>query len=226
MTTAGYRGLALGFALTVQSAAASLPDLAPDLDRQKVYEYEILREGSPVGHHRVELTRYVDLTRVVSSSLIEIGFLGLTFYRFRYNSEELWDAEGLRRLSIQVDDDGERLDIDGERKHTLFHWSVNGEQGRTHPLPLFPTNHWNSEVRSQTRVLNTLTGGVNQVSIQTDTTLPSGIGSGPITLYRYTGELRLESWYDPGGLWLGMRFEGSDGSTIEYRCRNCDRKAS
>jgi hypothetical protein len=39
--------------------------------------------------------------------------------------------------------------------------------------------------------------------------------------YRYSGELELDAWYSEAGRWLGMRFKGRDGSTIEYFCRNC-----
>jgi hypothetical protein len=119
-----------------------------------------------------------------------------------------------------VDDDGKRLEMDGYRTGDRFRWSVNDGDPRSHEMPVFPTNHWNPAVLSQDRVLNTLTGRINRVSIE-----PHGddetASDGDVNRYRYGGELELESWYDDSGRWLGMSFEGRDGSLIEYRCGNC-----
>lgn len=195
---------------------------------QETYEYEILRKGVPVGSHEVQVRHHDDHTRVVCRSHLRIGLLGLTFYRFRYESEEEWDEQGLRRLLVRVNDDGERLEIDGHRRGDRFDWTINDADSKSHKMPVYPTNHWNPAVLSQTWVLNTLTGGINRVSIQ-----PHREGQpvfdrtrGEVKQYRYSGELRLDTWYDIGGRWMGMRFEGRDGSTIEYRCRNCQGRQS
>jgi len=190
---------------------------------QQTYEYEILRKGVPVGSHQVQVQYDDGHTRVVCRSHIKIGLLGLTFYRFRYESEEEWDEQGLRRLLVRVDDDGERLDIDGHRRGDRFDWTINDVDSKSHEMPVYPTNHWNPTVLFQTRVLNTLTGSMNRVSIQPHQEQVA-IGDqslGAVKSYRYSGELRLDTWYDVSGRWVGMRFKGRDGSTIEYRCRNC-----
>ncbi len=217
-----YPGLLiLWFALPAGLAAPPPAEIAGV--GQETHEYEILRKGSPVGTHQVRVQHHDDHTRVVCRSRIRIGLLGLTFYRFRYKSEEEWDAEGLRRLLVRVNDDGERLEIDGHRRGDRFDWTINGADSKTHGMPVYPTNHWNSAVLSQTRVLNTLTGVMNRVSIQPHQEEMPVFDQpvGEVKKYRYSGELRLETWYDVSGRWIGMRFEGRDGSTIEYRCRNC-----
>ena len=97
---------------------------AGDVD-QSVFEYDILREGKTVGSHLVLLRYHDDHTLVESSSIIEVGLFGLTFYRFRYESIEKWDDRGLRRLQVRVDDDGESMDIDGRRVGDSFTWTIN-----------------------------------------------------------------------------------------------------
>jgi len=191
--------------------------------RQLSYEYDILRDGRTVGSHSVRIQSDDEHTRVTSRSSIEIGWLGLTLYRFEYEAEEVWDGQGLRRLVSRVDDDGERLEIAGNRHGDRFQWAVNDAEPVNHAMPVFPTNHWNAGVLSQSQVLNTLTGGINSVSIQPQPEVRpvSDLPQGETRQYRYDGELQLDAWYDERGHWLGMRFEGRDGSTIEYRCRNC-----
>lgn len=213
----------LGLCIVLPAGLAAPQPVGGASVRQETYEYEILRKGRPVGSHQVQVQHHDGHTRVVCRSHIKIGLLGLTFYRFRYESEEEWDDQGLRRLLVRVDDDGERLEIDGHRSGDRFGWTINDADSKSHEMPVYPTNHWNPTVLSQTRVLNTLTGSINRVSIHPpqEETLIGNQALAAVKKYHYSGELRLESWYGIDGRWMGMRFEGRDGSIIEYRCRNC-----
>ena len=185
------------------------------------FRYDILRNGIPIGDHQVVLQRDGEHLRASCRSRMDIRFFGFTVYRFRYDAEEVWDDAGLRTLSVRLDDDGEQSDIEGRREGERFRWTVDGEVNREEAMPVFPTNHWNPDIVAQDRVLNTLTGNMNRVSVQPSAT-PSDYGEA--REFSFEGELRLVTRYDPVGTWLGMMFEGRDGSTIEYRCRNCDRE--
>jgi hypothetical protein len=200
--------------------AASPAPVAASADSQR---FTILRDGNEVGVHEVRRETVAGQIRVNSSSRIDVRLLGLNLYRFRYQSREVWDDQGLLSLEVDVDDGGKPFNLSGERVSGRFEWTSDLGDGK-HPLPLFPTNHWNPEVLGQDAVLNTLTGGLNRVRIEPQgremLELPSA--RVPATRYRYQGELRLDSWYDAAGRWLGMRFEGRDGSTIEYLCSSCD----
>jgi hypothetical protein len=75
----------------------------------------------------------------------------------------------------------------------------------------------------QPEVLNTITGHVNRITTTklVSAFVPAANGIIRADRYRLDGDIRLETWYDAAGRWLGMRFAGEDGSTIEYRCRDC-----
>ena len=184
--------------------------------------YTILRGGSEVGVHEVRREEADDQTRVASSSRIDVRLLGIALYRFRYDAQEVWDQAGLARLEVRVDDDGKPFQLAGERSGQGFAWTSDAGPGR-HALPLFPTNHWNPKVLQQDKVLNTLTAGVNRVAIARAGIEALDLPSGKVQAvrYRYTGDLSLDSWYDDQGQWLGMRFQGSDGSEIRYLCATC-----
>jgi len=192
---------------------------------QTDYEFDILRNGSPVGQHELRILRLDDETRVLALSNIRVTFLGFTVYRMRYHSEEVWDVEGLKVLTVDVDDDGQSSRIDGQRRGGQFHWSSADGREASEPLPVYPSNHWNPSVIGASSVLNTLTGQSNRIAVSTapgEKILPLPDASdSSATAYQYRGELNLYSWYDRQGRWLGMRFKGRDGSNIEYVCRNC-----
>jgi len=203
--------------------ALALAGIAPAFASQlQEHRYTILREGSEVGQHEVRRERVGGETRVRSSSRIDVSLLGLALYRFRYDAQEVWDQTGLARLEVRVDDDGEAFRLAGERSGQGFTWTSDAGTGR-HPIPLFPTNHWNAEVLKQGQVLNTLTGGVNRVSIAQAGSETLDLPGGQVRAqrYRYSGDLDLDAWYDDRGQWLGMRFKGSDGSQIRYLCSTC-----
>lgn len=199
--------------------SATGPVLASQVDDQR---YTILRGTDEVGVHEVTREVVGRQTRVKSSSRIDVRLLGLALYRFRYDAQETWDQSGLARIEVRVDDDGESFRLDGKRSGTGFAWTSDAGPDQ-HPAPLFPTNHWNPEVLEQDRVLNTLTGRLNRVNIARAGTEALELPDGKIQAvrYRYTGDLELDAWYDAKGQWLGMRFEGSDGSQIRYLCTTC-----
>ena len=205
------------------AAHAGLP-LVPERHGHRIYEYGIYRNGDEVGTHRLEVHRTGRLIKVHCESDINISLLGFSLYRFLYNAREVWDDRGLLQLSVQVNDGGDRFQLEGRRIDGSFQWTVNDEDRFVRPLPVFPTNHWNPEVLNQEQVLNTLTGKLNAVKIQSLDTFELGVSPHIVqaSAYRYSGDLQLVSWYGDDGRWLGMRFKGEDGSTIEYRCSNCD----
>lgn len=189
--------------------------------------YTILRGGKEVGVHEVRREVVGGETRVRSDSRIDVRLLGIDLYRFRYSAEEVWDRSGLVRLEVRVDDDGKPFRLDGKRSGERFAWSSSAGTGEQ-ALPLYPTNHWNSEVLGQDRVLNTLTGGLNRVDIERSGRESLALPGGEVRAqrYRYLGDLELDAWYDDRGRWLGMRFKGRDGSEIRYLCATCGAEAT
>ena len=76
----------------------------------------------------------------------------------------------------------------------------------------------------QKRVLNTLTGNVNNVTLVAKgrEAIATERGDVVATRYAYTGDLvDTEVWYDDAGRWVKLRFMGRDGTPIEYACRRC-----
>ncbi len=184
--------------------------------------FDVYRDGDKVGFHRVRFSGSGDNLTVRSDFELEIDFLFLTAFRYLYNSEGQWRQGRLESLTATVDDDGEDFAFGVFRDGAQLRIAKAGETITT-DSPLFPTTHWNAGVLGQTEVLNTLTGLVNQVRIEPRAreTVTTERGEIPATRYAYTGELETEVWYDDTGRWVKLRFDGRDGSSIEYLCRRC-----
>ncbi len=189
---------------------------------ERHYVFEVSREGRPIGTHEVRLRQDGDTTRALIDTRLRVRFLGLTVYSLDYEAEEVWSHDRLQSLRVEANNNGERLSLEGRRRDDVFE-VTDGDGERRLPLPLVPTNHWHPIILEQDRVLNTLTGKVNDVTVRRvgEDALTLASATVAATRYRFDGELRLDSWYDDDGRWLAMDFEARDGSIIEYRCGNC-----
>ena len=224
----GLIALVILMSPTVDGLAA---DSARSINPMALYGNEIVfdvyREGTLVGSHKVKFSENKEYLNVRSVFRLEIKFLFLTAYSYLYESDARWQDGQLQTLEARTDDNGELTVVTAARDAALMQIkSVNG-QFETDVL-LFPTNHWHVGVLNQTQVLNTLTGRINNVRIVTGDRESIDTEIGPIqaTRFAYTGDLENEVWYDDAGRWVKMRFKGTDGSIIEYVCRRCQGGAS
>lgn len=185
-------------------------------------DFDVMRNGNRVGYHEVTFERNGNDCTVRSRFHLEVGLLFITAYRFNYESVGHWRDGQLSGLQARVDDNGARSEIEAVRNGDKM-VIRNGRQVVSASLPLYPTTHWNPGVIGQSRVLNTLTGKVDRVSLEPVDREPVETERGKImaTRYQYTGDLSTDVWYDDLNRWVKMRFKGKDGSTIEYVCRKC-----
>jgi hypothetical protein len=184
--------------------------------------FDVLRDGTPVGFHRVAFTRDTEGLAVNSQFELEVDFLFFTAYRYSYRSQARWQNDQLVSLEAHVDDDGTASKLQAVRgKNGLT--VARAKTRYTIEQPIYPTNHWHPGVIGETRVLNTLTGRINDVTIrpQGRQLIPTEAGDVMAMRFVYSGDLQNEVWYDDAGRWVKMRFLGRDGSTIEYVCRRC-----
>lgn len=204
--------LSLGVAAAAQPAKAEQRELL----------YEILRNGSPVGTHRVVLNVDGDAMRAEAHSTITVRLLGIPVYRFEYRSYSRWEDGRMTSLDVVTNDDGTTTRITGRAEGTKF--QADGPDGTVSlPAGIFPTDHWNPGVIGAHEILNTISGRLNRVRMvaQGREERPTGQGTESATRYVYSGDLDATVWYDDRGSWVGLRFGARDGSAIEYVCRKC-----
>ncbi len=185
-------------------------------------EFQVSRNGKPVGSHVVTFTDKGGTVQADTLFTIDISLLKIPVYNFRYESQGHWEDGQLRSINIDVDDDGKIDKFAGFRLPNAF--LINGKpQPLAKGAKIYPTNHWNNGVLSQSEVFNTLTGKINQVSIKNAGPETVAVKGGSITAdrYVYTGDLEVESWYDKKGRWVKLRFKAEDESLIDYMCTTC-----
>ena len=186
-------------------------------------DFDVIREGEKIGIHEVRFDRDADGWNVRSLVDLEVRFLALFVFRYRYEAHARWVKGELQRLRTDAIDDGERSFMIATRSGDVMQIRFK-DQAYTTEAPIIPTNHWNADVLGKERVLNTITGNVNEVRLVAKGREPVSTERGDVIAnrYTYTGDLvDTEVWYDDAGRWVKLRFLGRDGTPIEYACRRC-----
>ena len=221
-----FRAVLLIAGLGAPSLATADGVRAPFLDPLGLYgpevQYEILRDGDKVGDHRISFQYRGDTVIVETRAEIAVPFLFLTGYRFNYHSRSIWRGSAMIDFEAVTVDNGNSSQVSvGWQDGKLRVTGPGGSAMLDAPLP--PTEHWSKSFITQGEILNTITGRVNEVHLTelSEAFVPTATGMARADRFELAGDLDLETWYDADGRWLGMRFQGEDGSTIEYRCRDC-----
>ncbi len=219
-------GLLLPALLTLFVAS---PTRASSPDPQRLYgaeglHFQILRDGSPVGSHTVAFSRDGTILIATSHTRITVSLAFIPLYAFDYRSTGRWQDGRLVELEAHVKDNGHDAAIRVTTAPGRADMILTGPSGTTTaPADTLPTNHWNPAVIGADRVINTLTGKLNRVTMTAlgEETVPTGTGPRPATRYHYGGDLDADVWYDARGRWVRLSFPGRDGSRIDYTCLRC-----
>lgn len=184
--------------------------------------FDVFREGDLIGTHEVTFRRDGKDIAAESTFDISIKILVVPVFSYLYTSRERWRDGTLVSLSAETNDNGDASNVSVNRSGGFLRLSGSGGNLTT-DTGTFPTTHWNSAVIGSTKVINTITGKLNSVTIENlgTETVPTATGDRQATHFAYRGDLETEVWYDTKGRWVKMRFPGKDGVMIEYRCRIC-----
>ncbi|CDO58880.1 hypothetical protein BN1012_Phect666 [Candidatus Phaeomarinobacter ectocarpi] len=212
-------GLTLGGGALPAAAASILDIRALYGDR---IEFGVYRGGAEIGEHIVQFDEVDDGLRVQTSTNLAVSALFITVYRFEYESDALWQDGTLMSITARTNDGGTVSEIEAEAEGGSL--TVTGPNGTDEaPVGIYPTNHWNAGVIGSTRVLDTFTGRISDVDLASKgrEQVVTAHGTLDATRYQYSGAIDNEVWYDAEGRWVQMQFKGTDGSTIQLRCRSC-----
>lgn len=153
--------------------------------------FSVWRSGAEIGQHRVSFARENGALVVRSLFDIVVKLLGIPVYRYKYQSQETWRDGRLARLASVIDDNGTQSSVEALAQDDKL--AVTGPEAHgLVPLPILPSTHWDAEVITADRMLNTLSGKVDEIKLVPlgPDTVPTGAGPHPATHYQYTGDIR------------------------------------
>ena len=213
-----------------QSAAADVLPYGPSLS------FTAFRNGQEIGRHTVTFEQHGAEVRVSTSVDFAVKVLGVVAYRYRHRGREIWNGNTFLALSSETDDNGKKYKVEINRspsglkvarvpKMSLIQASTayvgfrqSGMVEEIVPGPLMPSTQWNLRQVRESSLINPQYGTRAHVQVVPvgRETVRTATGSLQAMHYRYTGDLRMDQWFDDRGRWVKSSFVAHDGSTIEY----------
>lgn len=204
-------GLAAAAVSPLFPALAALPIPA---SRQLLFD--VKRNGKKVGQHRLRFEPTPDGLKVLVDVTMKIGIGPITLFNYKHNATELWRGDEWQSVEAVTVQNGKRMLVTARKQANGV--AVDGPKGKfTAPVNTTAATHWNRRMLDGP-FLNTQTGEVQKPKIARmgEMTIPAR--GGPIRAERYamTGEVELDTFYDAGPTWAGLKFKGPDGSAFTY----------
>jgi hypothetical protein len=185
-------------------------------------EFDVYRNGKRIGEHITTFAHAPQRVHVESRMQLAVSVFFVPVYRFSYESRSTWCNGRLEILEAVVVDNGKRSEVVAVTTGDTL--EIRHEGNRLDgPADLISTDHWDPRVLDRREVLNTITGFVNSVSINrcNEGSIEIETAAPTARCYEYSGDLETRVWYDTNERWVGLEFEGNDGSMISYVCRVC-----
>lgn len=186
----------------MRAAALALLAMLAALPAQgKSASFTVLRDGLPIGTHRVEVRSDGPETHVRVSIALDVGLGPISLYRYRHESREAWRDGRLVSLDSRTDDDGVVMTVSARAGDGRLR--VAGSEGSLDaPADTVPTSYWNPGLVESRPLLDSQSGRL--LSVRRQPVAPDR--------WRLSGDLDLEIGYSRDGVWSGMAFRhrGSD----------------
>ena len=205
-------GLVAAAASPLFPAFAALP-----VPASKQLLFDVLRNGKKVGTHRLRFEPTAEGLRVLVDVTMKIGFGPITLFNYKHNATEFWHGDDWQSVEAVTVQNGKRMLVKASRTPTGV--MVDGPKGKfTAPANTTAATHWNRRMLDGP-LLNTQTGEVQKpkVARMGEATIPARAGTIRAERFALTGDVELDTFYDAGPTWAGLKFKGPDGSAFSYQ---------
>lgn len=207
-------------------AAAALACLAVSFVRAEaaaipgdgVLNFSVMRKGDEIGRHVMKFEQKDDGSIAVDiRTRVKVKLLMITAYHFEHDSTELWKGGRLVSQHSKTDDDGDKHVMKVALNGGNLEVTADGAMAPADP-EIIPASLWNVALVKQGVLLNTLDGSRMKVNVSKigEETVPVRGSHMKATHYHVTGDLERHLWYTDQGLLVKVRFNGDDGSEINY----------
>lgn len=180
--------------------------------------FRVLRKGSSIGTHALTFSPTTGglVVKIAVDLVVKLGPVPL--YRYTHRATETWRGDVVVSIDAETDDNGKRLRVSGERKGEGLAIQSTTSGSYQAPANALPATHWNRRMLDGP-FINTQTGELTRATVTPRGQERIETASGPVTARRYalSGPVSLETWYDDGPAWVGLRFTADDGTPITYR---------
>jgi len=180
-------------------------------------EYQIIRNGSEIGRHKVRFAHDGNNLVVETKVRIEVNFAFFTLFRYALDGVETWRHGRLIELRTTADDDGDQYAVHAVADGDIIFVDAGGDTW-TAPATAMPSSLWHPDL-ARGPLLIGVEQGERMIVAAEDMgreNVPARGGEVSATRLVVSGELERELWYDDDGILVHLRLVARDGSEIIY----------
>jgi hypothetical protein len=193
---------------------------APAGAETRRFDFQVLRNGSPIGSHVAVVEKKGEETLVQVSLDLAVTFGPLTLYRYKHRSSERWQGERLMAVEADTDDDGTKLWLRARAEGDAI--VVDGPGGRqVGAADTLPSSYWNPKLRTAKAWVETHWGILTPVRIARGAPVTVKLPGREVQAIPHTitsEKAEVTPFYTEEGEWVGMTFD-LWGARFEYVSR-------
>lgn len=160
----------------------------------------MLKDGNPVGYHRVAFDREGDRIEIREGTEIEVRFAMIPIYAFEHEGRQVWEDGRAIRIDGTTNDNGQTFDITVRANGDGYIRTVNARVDKfaesTEVLAL-----WNKDTLNHNRFFSAMEAKTLHVSFEFAGRDKIAIAGRKLDVehYRMVGDEERELWYDAAG---------------------------
>jgi uncharacterized protein DUF6134 len=202
-------------------AACAMPVMPQDSTPsagQRVWHFQVMLDGKPIGEHDFTVTGGDDARQVETHAHFVVTVLGVPVYRYEHEDHEHWRGGCLAQIDATTNDNGDHSHVQGNLGQTGF--GVSGPRGTSTLSGCVQTfAYWDRRMLSEQHLLNAQTGEYESVRITREP--EAGGVPGAAEHWRVEGShLHIELWYSATGEWRALQSRLERGKTLRYELRS------
>jgi hypothetical protein len=179
--------------------------------------FRALRNGSPIGTHKLTFLRDGDHLSVDIEIRFAVKIAFFTLYSYHHTNLETWREGRLVAIETRTDENGDTFRVSGRAVGDRL--EIDGSSGRLSlPGDTVPSSYWNEAMATRGEWLDTQAGKLARSSVKELPQEVVDIGRQQVPARRYAlvGDITCDLWYHQGE-WVKLLFLGEDGSVIDYQ---------
>jgi hypothetical protein len=203
------------FAWTAAAALVAMPLAALAHDAGE-YTFTVLKDGAPIGVHRVVFDRDGGRIDIREATAIEVRLAMIPVYSFEHEARQIWEHGRAVRIDATTNENGKELDITVRPSGHGYVRTVNGRVDKFDES-MSPLAFWNKDTLKHHAFFSVVEDKTLQASFEFAGRETITIAGTPLDVdhYRMVGDEERELWYDMAGRLAKVRLRRF-GSEIEY----------
>jgi hypothetical protein len=203
------------FLITLAALLVSTTSVAQDSES---WDFTVYLNDKKIGKHVFEVTSDNGVTLVASEAKFKYTILKIPAYRYELRNVEKWAGNCLARFDARTYDNGEKIEVSGERSTNSFTVDT-GDSPQRLPECVMSFAYWNPAFLEQPRLLNPQTGELVEVDVEKVGEDVLEIRGEPVAATRFrlrADEVDMTLWYSSDDKWLALESVAAGGRIIRY----------